>query len=183
MLKNRFKANLSYIFMFFLIVLQVFMISRYSIDIPYFDEWELFRPDSFLIDPSVKNLVAQHNEHRSVLPNLVFSLYYHALDLHFPTTFLLNFAVFTLLFLLFLKFSYNLKNKPFIALSSLMAFSALNYDNHLWTFQIQWHFFLLFLILSCYLLSISHTSYRNIIWFIVLPFCMLYSLCSGNDSA
>ncbi len=159
--------------------MQAGLIWRYSIDIPYADEWELFKSGSFLIHPSWTSLWAQHNEHRLVIPKLVFSVYYHALSFYIPLASIINFGFFTLAFGLMCKFSFVQNKKVFFALFALMAFSPLNFENHLWVFQIQWHLFLCFLILSCYWLTRDRITNGSLIWFLVLPLAMIFSLGSG----
>lgn len=155
------------------------MIWRYSIDIPYADEWMLFNDYAFLIKPSWTSLFAQHNEHRLVLPKLIFSLYGYFLDFNIPLASLVNFLVFSLTVGLLFKISYLENNKAFFALFAFMAFSPLNFENHLWVFQIQWHIFLLFLLLSCHFLAKNAIENRSLIWFGLLPLAMIFSLGSG----
>ncbi len=163
--------------------LHALLIWRYSIDIPYADEWELFKPNSFLINPSWASLFAQHNEHRLVLPKLVFSLYYNLIDFNIPIASMINYLVFAITFGLFFRFSFLKTHQVFFALIALMAFSPLNFENHLWVFQIQWHLFLLFLVLSCHLLSKYEISPKSLIWFFLLPLAMIYTLGSGLAAA
>ncbi|GEM_PF-3606910 len=166
-----------------LIALQIIKIWQYSIDIPFADEWELFKSGSFLLNPTLKSLYAQHNEHRLILPKLIFNAYLYLFNFNIPIAMILNFLVYASTFLLFLKFSYSSKNLLLTSVLAFMIFSPLNFENHLWVFQIQWHIFLLFLILSCH--KIASNDFRKVspLWFIFLPPCMVFSLGSGLAAA
>lgn len=173
------KTNWIYLFIGILALLQMLYIWKFSIDIPYSDEWELFRSYSFMMNPSWESLFIQHNEHKIVIPKLVFSLYYYILNFNIPIGLIINFLVFSSAVLMLIRYLYNGKNNLFFAVFSLMLFSPLNFENLLWVFQIQWHLFLIFLILSCHYLSNNSSDKVSTIWYIVLPPAMIFCLGSG----
>lgn len=177
------KLNLFFIFVCLLVGVQLQKIWQYSVDIPFSDEWELFKPGSFLLTPSIEALFAQHNEHRLVLPKLIFGAYLNIFNFNIPIALTINFITYVATFLLFLKFTFSSKNILLTGVVAFMVLSPLNFENLLWVFQIQWHLFLLFLILSCHFLASNDFRKISPFWFIVLPPAMVFSLGSGLAAA
>lgn len=146
------KNSILYSFIAFISVLHFYFIYVNSVQIPYGDEWEFLRENSFLLNPSWHSLFEQHNEHRLALTKLVFALYF---KLGFDVLLLqfINFCfyVFTLIF--FLRNTRG-KNHAWLAFfTSFLLLSPLNFENHFWPFQIQWHLVIFFSFLSTYILT------------------------------
>src|SRR3954471_9141752 len=60
-----------------LYIAQLACIARYAVNIPFWDEWESINRGAFLLEPSLRTIFAQHNEHRIVTTKLVtLALYY-----------------------------------------------------------------------------------------------------------
>ncbi len=172
------KNSILYSFIAFISVLHFYFIYVNSVQIPYGDEWEFLRENSFLLNPSWHSLFEQHNEHRLALTKLVFALYF---KLGFDVLLLqfINFCfyVFTLIF--FLRNTRG-KNHAWLAFfTSFLLLSPLNFENHFWPFQIQWHLVIFFSFLSTYILTKNSRSKLDNIWAVILPFSIIYSLGSG----
>lgn len=163
----------------FLVTVHIVALKNYTVNIPYQDEWELFKPHSFVLDPNFTHLFQQHNEHKLVIPKLFFKLYYDILNFDILTCLILNLLFFGLCVFFMLKIS-DLRKHPALLISSLLLlFSPINFENHLWVFQIQWHLFLLFLIITCHALSKDQIAFGNGLKLLVLPFFLIYTLGSG----
>ena len=138
----------------FLFIANLFFILRYSIDIPFWDEWGFLIPNALSKDLNISWLFRQHNEHRIILTKLVGWILYRLFDWNLTYSIILNWFIFGALLgevALFLP-RFSEKEKLSILWFFPFLFSTLAYENHTWAFQSQFHFFLLFFILATRLL-------------------------------
>lgn len=159
-------------------LIHLYFIIKNSVNIPYMDEWELFRENSFLFNPSLTSLFEQHNEHKLVIPKLFFYVYM-LLGFNIKNLQIFNFLYFILLVVTYFKFSNLFSNKLLLFIITLGLLSPLNFENHFWPFQIQWHLVLLFIIVSCHTIQKEKKNYLDLILAAVLPFLTIFSLGSG----
>jgi len=142
-------------FSFGLYLAQFFSILKYSVNIPFWDEWESINRGAFLLEPSLRTIFSQHNEHRIVTTKLVTLALYYVDGWDLTTHQALNFIVYgclVVLVALFIK-----RNSPQLPTSTLLCFtifllSWVSIDNHFWAFQLQFHLALIFLFLSVWFL-------------------------------
>lgn len=179
-----FKINqtpyISILFFLLCCVLNYVYLITYSINIPFMDEWELFRPNSFINNPTLQNLFAQHNEHKLVIPKVffyIFSLFNY--DIRVCLT--ISYMIFTLCVILVFK-RFKLSNF-YIMIWSLVLFSPLNFENNLWPFQIQWHLLILFILLSIMAICKNNKTSFTYLGGVFLPFATVFSLGSGAIAA
>jgi hypothetical protein len=124
------------------VALNFFYLQRYAVDIPYYDDWELYLD---LYDGlSVAELLAPHNEHRIVLTRLQNLLLLHLTGWNMVVQQWLNLAVYVggvVGFTRFLQRRAGGGLAPWaVAAFTLLLLSPRPYENHLWAFQSQFHF-------------------------------------------
>lgn len=165
-----------------LYITQFASILKYATNIPYYDEWEALTDNGFLANPTLTQFFSQHNEHRIVTTKLLtFALY--CIDgwnlIHQQA---INFVIYGIL-LLALGYILNkcVPQMPkWLSLAFLLfALSAVAWENHFWGFQSQFHFSLLFLILSVFFLFNEYQSWKNLVGGIFFAWLTVYSLSSG----
>lgn len=126
-----------------LTLLHLLVVRWFAVDVPYWDEWEMFHPDALPAGLRWGWLVAQHNEHRLVLTKLqIWAL--HRLDgWDLVTHVTLNFVVYGLLVAAVGAFVARAAGArgaaaclPFLP----FLLSPLGHENHAWGFQAQFHF-------------------------------------------
>lgn len=181
MLRNR-RAKLILAICIGLYLFQFYFVCRYAVDIPYWDEWESFRPDQLPAGFSLSWLFAQHNEHRLVTTKLSIWLLYHLNGWDLVVHQVLNFLFYGLL-LIWIAWFVRKVSPPiasWIQLSFMIfLLSTISFQNHVMGYQSQVHFWLLsFLIATYFLFHPSQT------WLALMVGCLastlsIYSLASG----
>lgn len=135
---------------------QLFYIQLYAVNIPYWDEWLLVASDASI--PAVLNsewLLHQHMEHRIAFTRLISWINYKLFDFNVRYQILANFFLYLTVPVSLLYFMRQLKLSQPLALSCVSCVFLLTArlrDNHLWGFQSQFHFCLLFILWASYLL-------------------------------
>lgn len=127
------------------------IIAHYVVDIPFGDEWDLLSSDALKKPLDLAWLMAPHNEHRIAVTRFYSWLLYRVDHLDFAHQQLVNYGLFTLAALALLWFTAYLAPtlpKWVIACFAIFLLSPLNHENHFWAFQSQFHFCLLFVLLT-----------------------------------
>jgi ABC-2 type transport system permease protein len=163
--RSKFK-NLQIIPIFlcvFLFGAHLFYIHKYSLNIPFWDEWESFRAGALSWNLNISWLFAQHNEHRIIFTKLINWILYRLDGWNILTSIQLNMFLFGgLVFSLFI-FTKKMDVRKKIIWFYPFLFSSLPIENFNWGFQSQFHLFLGFFILSAYFLFTKESSYKNLI--------------------
>ncbi len=117
-------------------------VRRYSVNAPYWDEWEFFAPQALGRDLDWTWLVARHNEHRIVLTKLLAWALYRLDGLDFRLGVTLNVLLFlTIPLLLGWLAGRQLGRGGWIVWPFLgFLLSTRNFENLSWFFQSGWHF-------------------------------------------
>lgn len=135
--------------------------------IPMADQWEtvsLFKNISF------NSLWAQHNEHRIIIPKLIYLCLakISAWDLRYETVFSL--LLFTsLIYLIYLTFYRLVKDKIanlLFVFALLVQFSPIHYENLLWGWQLQIMLSVLFVFIAFF--NIAFVKDNKIMYFVIL---------------
>ncbi len=137
----------------------------YAVNSPFQDEWNIFdieRPEYFVPNGSLSWLLTLHGQHYIFLTRLVSFLSYHLFFMNYSVIVTFNFLV----YLFLVVFVSNLvpeKIKSGVALLFMSCYllCARAFENHLWSFQNQFHFFLLFLFVAIFFLFVKPASPRN----------------------
>ncbi|MBN8536901.1 MAG: hypothetical protein J0M15_07590 [Deltaproteobacteria bacterium] len=173
------KTTLFWVLYALISLYHLYIIAKTSVNVPFMDEWELFHPNSFFLEPNLHNLFKQHNEHILVLPNLIFLFFKWLNGFNILTLQVFNYIFYSLITLLIIYFIKSSTKSRIVLFSSLVLLSPLNFENHSWPFQIQWHLMAFFSILSYYLFFIKKENMAFLVLSILLPFCIVYSLGAG----
>ncbi|MCO5171564.1 MAG: hypothetical protein M9894_35120 [Planctomycetes bacterium] len=147
-----------------LTALHLLTVRRLGVDIPFWDEWEMFHPDALPAGLRWGWLVAQHNEHRIPLTKLqVWAL--HRLDgWDLVTHVTLNFALFAALVAAVGALVVRAAGPrgaaaclPFLP----FLLSPLGYENHAWGFQSQFHLAYLGAVLAAWAVAAPRRGLRE----------------------
>jgi hypothetical protein len=138
-----------------LYIAQLLCVVLYAVNIPYWDEWEAFNKGGILVNQTVSQLFAQHNEHRIVTTKLLTLALYHIDGWNLVTHQTINFLIYGTLVAIVIYIVK--KGGPDLPLAILLCFavfllSDVSWENHAWGFQSQFHFTLLFLVLASWCL-------------------------------
>jgi hypothetical protein len=132
---------------------QLYLVTRYSVDIPRQDEWIYFRPDALIKGLTWQWLLGFHGEHPLLLTKLMAWLNLKLFKLDFALQNIFNLLIFGGLLVTILKFKDLVLGRGKFLLFPLFVvfmFSTVNYENHIWALQSNYHLVLLFSLLSLY---------------------------------
>jgi hypothetical protein len=164
-------------------------IAKYSVNIPYWDQWDvvpLF--DHYYSHAlSFQDVWRQHNEHRLVLPNLIF------LGLGLLTHFNVRFEMALAVVIALLSYALIVRHackaeeahglqpsfRYFWAILSVYLFSLGQWENWLWGFQIQWFLVVCFVICGAYVLANWRLNGRALVALSLLGILATFSLSAG----
>ncbi|MBI3584163.1 MAG: hypothetical protein HY096_09500 [Nitrospinae bacterium] len=165
MKKNNWFSQIGFLIFIIIAIIHFYYIVTNVVDVPHMDEWNFFFAKYLSTDFSIRWLFSLHNEHRIVLTKLYTILLFHLNRWDISIQIILNFLFFLCLII---SLVYVLRKTIQIPLNILWIMcipllSPIVYENHLWGFQSQFHFFLFALIWSSYLflksLEVRHVNY------------------------
>jgi len=165
-----------------LYVTQLVCVIVYAVDIPFWDEWEAFNKGGFLVNQTVSQLFAQHNEHRIVTTKLLTLALYYLDGWNLVTHQTVNFLVYGILILAAVSVTKKAaRQMPWPVLLCFVVFmlSDISWENHTWGFQSQFHFALLFLFLSGLSLFDENQSWPKALAGALFLVLTIYSFSSG----
>ncbi len=165
-------------------IIHFYYVVTNAVDVPHMDEWNFFFAKYLSTDFSLRWLFSLHNEHRIVLTKLYTVLLFHLNRYDISVQIILNFLFFLVLII---SFIYALRKTIQIPLNLLWIMcipllSPMAYENHLWGFQSQFHFFLFSLFWSSYLfLKSQETRHSNLFYLLgaVISGLGIYSFSLG----
>src|SRR5262245_3577125 len=130
------------------------MIVRNAVDLPYLDEWRYFEPNALSQELNWKWVFHQHNEHRLILTHLMVWILYRVDRLDMVANVAINFLIYLIIPLLYLWIArLQLGERAWIIWPFLwLLLTPLDWENHSWGFQNQWHFNLITMTLGVILL-------------------------------
>lgn len=122
---------------------------------PQGDEWENLVPSGLPLGFSWKFVLAFHNEHRVVFTKLLNYVFLYLTDWNLKYQIIANYFVWASVvgFLLYVQNKYIPQATKGVLILVFFLTSPLLIDNHNWGFQSCFHFFLLFGLLSVFVLS------------------------------
>lgn len=149
------------------------IICYFSVDIPYWDEWDIFPPHPGAGTGAVLEwLFRPHNQHWVVPTRAQFLLFYYLNGWNLATQQYFNFAIFGILVLSAAwGLATAIKDDPewkstgrsLAMLAPFLVFllSPICYENHDWAFQSQFHYSLLFGWWGCFFLFSRKSSFAS----------------------
>ncbi|QRK05647.1 hypothetical protein JQX13_36675 [Archangium violaceum] len=159
---------------------------HYAVNVPYWDEWEMLQPEAFPSGQlSLDWIFQRHNEHRIVTTKLVHWAFFRLSGWNHVGLVVFNFLFFGLLLLTLTRMVRRMvPNLPLVALLAFMLFleTPLNYENHVWGFQFQFHFSLLMLCLGILMLFDEQQRSGRLLSGALILVVGAYSFSSGITS-
>jgi hypothetical protein len=139
----------------FALLAQWVVIAITTVNLPQADEWENLVENALPSGFSWKYLFAFHNEHRVVFTKLMNYVFLYLTDWNMKYQIIANYLVWfsVVLFLLYVQRKYIPKATKGLWFLVFFLASPLLIENHNWGFQNCFHFFLLFGLLSVFVLS------------------------------
>lgn len=180
--RRLFCSRVLWLTVFALIGYQFSLIYRYSVDVPYFDEWVYFKSGALINGLNLKWLFSFHFEHRIVFTYLLAWLNLKLFHLNFVVQTIFNFFIFIGLLLLFYQFLrkyFTKEGSLFLPAFMIFLLSPLNWENHIWGFQSQIHLGLLFSIIALQFAFDLKKLLRATFIFTVFTLFAIYSFSSG----
>ncbi len=159
---------------FLLVLLHLIFIRKYGVNTPWMDEWDAIRPGNLDYTLHMDWLFASHNEHRIVLTKFLNWVQLHIDGLNYRHTMYANFFLYAgIVYILREWFLVTIWQK---FIFTCFALSTLSVENFSWAFQNQFHFFILFFLLSLY-----SSRYFGRLWWMapVLATIGVYSFSCG----
>lgn len=162
---------------------QFYLIWRYSIDVPWEDEWSYFEPNALPRGFTWQWLVEFHNtDHRIVLTKLMAWLNFKLFDLNFAVQRIVNYIIFGFLLIAVNRFKDGVTGENrFILFPAYMVFlvSQIAYENHVWAFQSQIHFALLFAVIMIHYAYDTNLAIKSTVLFSLAALLAVYSFAAG----
>jgi hypothetical protein len=164
-----------------LFLVHFFVIWKYAVDIPYWDEWVTFSPKYLPKGLTFHWLFAQQNEHRPATTKLLVWSLFQLNGWNLIVHQLLNFALYGFILIWIVWFAKKISKVPVWIILSFMIFllSPINYENHSWGYQSLIHFWLLFFLASSYYLFTESQRWSDLIIACTLSILSIYSFGSG----
>ena len=163
-------------------VAQFVFIVKNAVNVPFLDEWEAVNKGGIIVNQTISQLFAQHNEHRIVTTKLLTLMLYYFDDWNLITHQAINFVIYGLLVS---ALAYIVKKSvPEMPTWILLCFvlftlTDVSRENHAWGFQSQFHFALLFLFLSVWFLFNKKQAWGKILGGAIFSVLSIYSFSSG----
>lgn len=178
--------NYIYIFLglFFLFSSSIGVFLNYS-PVPFWDMWDGYLGFYInIIDGNYNHWLIQHNEHKILIPRILFYIDFLIFNGQGYFLLLLNLIfliIFTILFFnIFKRFFFNNELK-FLSILVCLIFFWGQKENLVWAFQSQFFLVYLFPFLSIYsLYEYAKTDQvQKLIYFLVFTFCAVFSMANG----
>ncbi|MEH2096718.1 hypothetical protein [Nostoc sp.] len=163
-----------------------FLINAYSVNVPYWDQWTIAPFFEKFSNGSLdfSDLIAQHNESRTLFPNLIF------IGLGFITGWDVRYEM-LIIFLLACIVSFNIyclsnltiqgsliKRLSIATITNLLIFAPIQWENWLWGIQVV-VFVPIACITTCLLIAYSHLSSKSK-FFISICLCTISTFSYAN---
>ena len=170
-----------------LYLVHLFFIIWLAVDVPIHDEWNEFRPgkpDFFRPDVFWNFIFASHGQHYIVATRIITWVFYKLTNLDYSLIIIFNFVIYGIeIWLIFWIVKQYLGTLPaWLLIFVPLMLSARTYENHLMGAQNQFHIFLIFLLLSTYLLFNPRSRYPFRLIGALLTFVSIFSYAGGSAS-
>lgn len=164
---------------------QFVLISKYSVDIPFKDEWVYLKPGHPLCLPENMNLnwlFSRISEHTIVMTNLLTWINFKLFGLDFYKQKIINYLLFTVLLVALLRLKNRIIGKASFRMFPAYLFfllSPIAVENHTWGFQSQIHLVLLFFVLLLIYMQSNLLTAGKTIFFVTVAILAVYSFAAG----
>lgn len=174
--------RLALLIVFGLYLAHLIILQGYGVNVPFWDEWEALTPKQLPSGLTLKWLFLQHNEHRIATTKLLTWLLYRLNGWNLITHQTINFLIYGLLLFMLVWFArrYVRQIDSWIILGFLpFLLSPINWENHFWGFQVQFHFSLLFFLAAIYFLYDEKQRWADMLLGSGMAILAIYSFSSG----
>jgi len=161
---------------------QFYHLWQYSVDLPFWEEWEFFGPQALPNGFTWEWLFGFVSHHRIVFTKLMAWINMKLFSLNFVTLKLLNYAIFGGLIIAMVKFKDIVLGRnvfPFFPLFLVFLMSPIAYEDHAASFQSQFHFVLIFAFLALYFAFKNTPSIKSTLAFTLFIILAVSSLSAG----
>jgi len=184
---NRLERIISYlgrvtwVVLAFYYLFQFYQIYRYAVDVPHIDEWYYFDRNALPEGLTWRWLFAFHNEHRILPTKLMAWINLKLFGLDFVKQQLFNFILYGALIATVAKLKKKILGDAFHLFPAFLFFllSPINYENHIWGFQSQFHLVVIFALLALNYAFEERDYLRKYRLFVVLVLLSAYSFSAG----
>ncbi len=154
------------------------VVSYFSVNLPFGDEWD--QTEAWNSNLIWNWLAKPHNEHRIVPTKIEAWVFGQWTGANYRWQQIFNFVIFGVLAGIAIAFFYRISTLPRIWVWAFFLFllSTANFENHLWAFQSQFHFFLLFGFLAAFS-YFSLTPWRAALFGSLFSVAAIYSFSAG----
>lgn len=162
-------------------IVHFFYIQMYSVNVPFWDEWELFSNGALGPDFSLNWILAPHNEHIHSFTKIIFWLSYKLDNLNLIHLAYLNYIIYvTMVLLVYLVFRNSFSEFKGLLLGTLLLFASRNaHENLGWPWEIHYHLVLIFSLAPIVLNAIVKNSWIRAIGAGLLPGLSMFNLSLG----
>lgn len=165
-----------------LFVFHGYVVQKYAVNIPYWDDWAMFRGDNHPASIDLSWLQAQHNEHRIATTKSLVWLQFQLNGWNYPVNLLINFVIYGGLLVCLVWFARG--PTPPVPTWAILAFtifllSPINWFNHFMAMQSAFHFSVLFFFLTCGFLFDERQRFRELVLACLAAVLCTYSLAGG----
>jgi hypothetical protein len=130
-----------------LLAVHFFVVMSHSVNVPFWDDWEVLKPGALDAHLNWSWLIGFHNAHRNLLTHLTIWLLYRLGGWNLNAHIALNFFVYVVLAVTFLRFLERTFDVGMGAMAMFPA-SAIASESHIHAYNGSWTFFLLGFFLS-----------------------------------
>lgn len=180
-----YRVKLLWISFIALYFYQFLIIQENSIDIPFQDEWKYFEPGHPMCFPdkfSLNWLLTRSNEHFIVLTQLMAWANLKLFGMNFHLQKLVNFVIYGLLLYKIIQLKNKLvtsDNFPMFPAFLIFTLSPIAAENHIWAFQSQFHFVLIFFVMLVMQMANKETTTLSTLFVVLITNLAMYSLSAG----
>lgn len=158
-----------------------FYIQKYSVNVPFWDEWELFSNGALGSSFSLKWILAPHNEHIHSFTKIIFWLSYKLDNLNLIHLVYLNYIFYLIMvFLVYLVFRNRFIEFKGLLWGTVLLFASRNaHENLSWPWEMHYHLVLIFCLSSIVLNSFVMNPWVRAIGTGLLPGFSMFNLSLG----
>lgn len=161
---------------------QFAVIIFFTVDAPFWDEWQFFAPDALPAGFSLRYIFAPHNEHRIFGTKLLYWALYKLGGLDFTLVVQVSYALYGLTIVALIRVlqrSTPRQTFPLVLWFTPFLSSPLNYENLVWGLQSCFHLFALFFVVAVGLLFEERQRWGACALGAAAAACATYSFASG----
>lgn len=159
-----------------------YAIARYSVNVPFWDDWAMFEAGNHPASIDLSWLHAQHNEHRIATYKFVVWLQFQIDGWNYTTGLFINLAIFGVLLVYLVRLIRKIS--PDLPLWVSLGFvifllSPINWFSHFSAMQLAFHFYLLFFFVACDCLFDGRQRFRELLMGCLAMVLCIYSTAGG----